>query len=66
MRSFRVRIWNDTGVPEELIRCCENNMESVNTFVNRAIAEKLKRMDVHSMTVDEIEEAERNEREELP
>ena len=61
MRSYRVRIWNDTGVPEELLRCCANNKESLDAFVKRAVAEKLKRMDVHSMTIEEIEEVERGE-----
>lgn len=61
MRSYRVRVWDDSGIPEELLRCCANNAESVNAFVNRAIVEKLKRMDVHSMTVAEIEEVERGE-----
>lgn len=61
MRSYWVRIRDDSGIPEELLRCCANNAESVNAFVNRAIAEKLKRMDVHGMTVEEIEEVERSE-----
>lgn len=59
MRSFRVKIWDDTGIPEELKRWCNDHGESVNAFVNKAIAEKLQQMDVHSMTVEEIEEAER-------
>lgn len=59
MRSFRVKIWNDTGIPEELRRWCDDHGVSVNAFVNEAIAEKLQRIDVHSMTIAEIEEAER-------
>ena len=61
-KSFRVKIWNDTGISEELRRCCAETGLSVNAFVNKAIAEKLQRMDVHSMTIAEIEEVERGER----
>lgn len=61
-KSYRVKLWDDTGIPDELRRCCEENGMSVNAFVNKAIAEKLQRMDVHSMTIAEIEEAERGER----
>lgn len=60
-KSFRVKIWDDCGIPDELRRYCRDHNESVNAFVNKAIAEKLKRMDVHSMTIAEIEEAERGE-----
>ena len=59
MRSFRVKIWDDTGIPEELRKWCADHSESVNAFVNQAIAEKLQKMDVHSMTIAEIEEVER-------
>ena len=61
MRSFRIKLWEDTGIPEELRRYCADHGESVNGFINKAIAEKLQRMDVHSMTIAEIEEAERGE-----
>lgn len=60
-KSFRVKIWNDCGIPDELKRYCKDRNESVNAFVNKAIAEKLQKMDVHSMTIAEIEEAERGE-----
>lgn len=58
MRSYRIKVWNDTGIPGELRRWCEDHASSVNAFVNQAIAEKLQRMDIHSMTIAEIEEAE--------
>lgn len=58
-KSYRVKIWNDCGIPEELRKYCMDHGVSVNAFVNQAIAEKLQRMDVHSMTVAEIEEVER-------
>lgn len=61
MRSYRVKIWDDTGIPEELRKWCNDHSESVNAFVNKAIAEKLQKMDVHSMTIEEIEEVERGE-----
>ena len=61
-KSFRVKIWDDTGIPEELRRWCKDHCMSVNAFVNMAIAEKLQKMDVHSMTIAEIEEVERGER----
>lgn len=61
-KSYRVKIWNDTGIPEELQKCCKHSGKSVNAFVNEAIAEKLQKIDVHSMTVAEIEEVERGEK----
>lgn len=61
MKSFRVKIWDDSGIPTELKRYCDEKGVSVNAFVNKAIAEKLERMDVHSMTIAEIEEVERGE-----
>ena len=61
-KSFRVKIWNDSGIPDELRRYCNDHGISTNAFVNIAIAEKLQRMDVHSMTIAEIEEVERGER----
>jgi len=42
-----------------LQRYCEDHGVSINAFANKAIAEKLERMDVHSMTIAEIEESER-------
>lgn len=62
MRSFRVKIWNDTGIPDELRRYCKEKSVSINAFVNAAIAEKMQKMDIHSMTISEIEEAERGAR----
>ena len=61
MRNFVVKIWNDTGIPDELQRYCADHGTSINAFVNNAIAEKLQKMDVHSMTIAEIEEVERGE-----
>lgn len=59
-RVFRVKLWNDSGIPAELQRYCEEHGISVNAFANQAIAEKLERMDVHSMTIAEIEVIERS------
>ena len=61
-KSFRVKIWDDCGIPDELKRYCKEHNESVNAFVNKAIAEKLQRMDVQSMSIAEIEEVEGGER----
>lgn len=61
MKSYRVKIWDDSGIPAELKRYCDEKGMSTNAFVNKAIAEKLERMDVHSMTIAEIEEVERGE-----
>ena len=58
-KSFRVKIWNDSGIPNELQRYCKDHEVSVNAFVNKAIAEKLQKMDVHSLTVEDIERIER-------
>ena len=59
MRIYRVKLWDDTGIPEAMRRWCDDHGKSVNAFVNQAIVEKLRGMDVHSMTVEEIEEVER-------
>ena len=58
-RVFRVKLWSDSGIPSELQRYCDEHGVTINAFVNVAIAEKLSRMDVHSMTIAEIEDAER-------
>ena len=58
-KVFRVKLWNDSGIPQELQRYCADHGITVNAFVNNAIAEKLNRMDVHSMTIEEIEDLER-------
>ena len=58
-RVYRVKLWNDTGIPEELRRYCADHDITINAFANQAIAEKLRKMDVHSMSVEEIENAER-------
>ena len=63
-RVFRVKLWNDSGIPAELQRYCADHGITVNAFVNQAITEKLQRMDVHSMTVAEIEEIERGRNDE--
>lgn len=60
-RVFRVKLWNDSGIPAELQRYCEEHGISVNAFANQAIAEKLQRMDIHSMTIAEIEVIERGQ-----
>jgi len=58
-KNFIVKLWNDTGIPDALRKYCADCGITVNAFANKAIAEKLQRMDVHSMTIAEIEDAER-------
>lgn len=58
-RVFRIKLWNDSGIPSDLREYCDKCGISVNAFVKMAIAEKLERMDVHSMTIAEIEEREK-------
>ena len=58
-RVFRVKLWNDSGIPAELQRYCADHGVSINAFANQAIAEKLQRMDVQRLTVAEIEVIER-------
>ena len=58
-KVFRVKLWNDSGIPEELRKYCDDHNTTINAFANEAIAEKLRKMDVHTMTIAEIEEAER-------
>lgn len=63
-RVYRVKLWEDSGIPAELRRYCAEHDMSINAFANRAIAEKLQRMDVHSMTIEEIEVIERGRNDE--
>lgn len=58
-RKYRIKIWNDTGIPDAIRRYCKDHSVSVNAFANQAISEKLQNMDVHSMTIEEIMEAEK-------
>lgn len=58
-KVYRIKLWNDSGIPDALRNFCTDHGVTVNAFVNEAIAEKLSRMDVHSMTIAEIEDAER-------
>lgn len=58
-RVYRVKLWEDSGIPAELRRYCSEHGVSINAFANQAIAEKLQRMDVHSLTIEEIEVIER-------
>ena len=58
-KVIRVKIWNSTGIPEAMRKYCDDHGISMNEFAKRAIAEKLAKMDVHSMTIAEIEAIER-------
>ena len=55
---FKVRIWEDTGIPQALRKYCEDHKMSPKEVANAAIAEKISRMDIHSMSIAEIEEVE--------
>lgn len=61
-KVLRVKIWNDTGIPEAMQKYCDDHNISMNELAKRSIAEKLARIDVHSMTIAEIEDAERGDR----
>lgn len=62
-RSFlyTVRIADKTGIPDALRNFCEKNCVSINSFIAESISEKLSRMDVHSLSIAEIEAIERGE-----
>ena len=60
-KEIRVKIWNDTGIPDAILEYCSAKKISVNDLARQAIAEKLSRMDVHSMTIAEIEAIERGD-----
>ena len=60
-KDYSVRIRIDSGIPTELRRYCEEHNIQISKFANIAIAEKLQKMDVHSMSIAEIEEVERGE-----
>jgi len=58
-KVYQIKLWNDSGIPDALRNYCNVHGMTFNAFVNIAIAEKLSRMDVHSMTIAEIEDAEK-------
>ena len=60
-KEYSVKIRLDSGIPDEIRRYCEEHSMRFSEFVNLSIAEKLQKMDVHSMTIAEIEEVERGE-----
>lgn len=58
-KLLSVKIWNDTMLPDAMQKyCCDHNI-SLTDLAKISIAEKLARTDIHSMTIEEIEEAER-------
>lgn len=57
--TYTVRISDDTGIPQLMRRFCNNTGTSINNFIAESITEKLSRMDVHSLSIAEIEEIER-------
>ena len=58
MARFNVKLWNDTGIPDALRKYCNDHNMTAAQFVNMAVDEKLSNMDVHSITISEIEEVE--------
>lgn len=59
--TYTVRIADNTGIPKALRNFCGNHGVSVNSFIAESIAEKLSHMDVHSLSIAEIEQIERGE-----
>ena len=60
VRNYIVSIRRDTGIAQAMEKYCEQKGLPLNGFMVQAVREKLTGMDVHSMTVDEIEERERD------
>ena len=58
-KEYSVSIRNDTGIAQAMEKYCEENNISLNGFMVQAVKEKLAKMDVHSMSLTEIEDAER-------
>jgi len=58
---YTISVSDDTGIPEALRFHCEKNGISINSFIAESIAEKLSRMDVHSLSIAEIMEIERGD-----
>ena len=56
---YTVRIADKTGIPDALRNFCEKNGVPINSFIAESVAEKLSRMDVHSLSIAEIEAVER-------
>ena len=63
-KVYRVKIWEDTGIPRAMQKYCETFGISMNELAKRAISEKLSRMDVHSLTIAEIDSIERGDKDE--
>lgn len=58
---YTVRIADNTGIPKIMRSHCEKNGITINSFITDSIAEKLSRMDVHSLSIAEIEDIERGD-----
>lgn len=57
-RQFAITFNAETGVAQALRRYCEQNGIPINRFIVETVAEKLQRMDIHSLSIAEIEEIE--------
>ena len=64
-REYKIRIWEDTGIPEAMRKYCKANDMKMAELVRKSIAEKLERMDVHSLSIAEIEAIDRGDKYEL-
>lgn len=57
-RHYTVVFQSESGVAQALKEYCEENGISVNSFIEQTVAEKLRNLDVRSMSIAEIERIE--------
>lgn len=58
---YTVRIADESGIPGALRDYCGKKQIPFNAFIAESVAEKLERMDVHSLSIAEIEAIERGD-----
>jgi len=56
---YTLRVPENSGIPKAIKDYCGKTNTSVNALISQSIAEKLSAMDVHSLSIAEIEEIER-------
>lgn len=61
-RKYAITFNAESGIAQALRKYCEDNSMPVNKVIVETIAEKLRSMDVHSLSIAEIEEIEDGQR----
>ena len=58
-RQFAITFNAETGVAQALRKYCEQNGIPINRFIVETVSERLRDMDIHSLSIAEIEEIEK-------